>query len=155
MNIIADSVHIDPTSVIGGPAFSFSKGSKRKLQESKFNVIIGEGVYIAEFCNVHRGTFRNTTIGENTIIDSHVHISHDCIIGKNCEIDTGSTILGEVTIGDNTRICSKATVHPKVVIGKNCVVGANSYLRHDLKDGELCYGVPAVVVKNSKYKNRN
>jgi len=153
--ITPTSAYIDPTSVIGGAGFSFSKGSKRKLQESKFDVIIGECVYIAEFCNVHRGTFRNTKIGDNTIVDTHVHISHDCIIGKNCEIDTGSTILGEVIIGDNTRICSKATIHPQVVIGKNCVVGANSYLRHDLKDGELCYGIPAVVVKNSNYKNRN
>jgi len=155
LNIIDDSTYIDPTSVIGGAGFSFSKKHPRKLQDSTYGIIIGVECYIAEFCTVHKGTYRNTTIGENTIIDSHVHISHDCVIGKNCEIDTGSTILGEVTIGDNTRICSKATIHPKVVIGNNCVVGANSYLRHDLKDGELCYGVPAVVVKNSKYKNRN
>ena len=100
-------------------------------------------MYIASFCNVDKGTFRNTIIGHNCIIDSHVHISHDVIIGNDCEIDTGVRILGEVSIGRNTRIACNAIIHPKVKIGENCIIGANSYLRHDVPDNSVYYGSPA------------
>ena len=151
---IHPTANIHKSCVIGTPGFSFSKDKPRKLIKSDYGIVIGSHVYIASFCSIDTGTYRNTIIGHNTIIDSHVHISHDCIIGNNCEIDTGVRILGEVEIGDNSRICTNAIIHPLVKIGNNCVVGANSYLRHDLKDGEIAYGSPATVKKNTNYAKR-
>jgi UDP-3-O-[3-hydroxymyristoyl] glucosamine N-acyltransferase len=147
---ISPSATIEKSCVIGTPGFSFSKGKKRKQLKST-NVIIGDNVYMASFCNVDLGTFRDTIVGDDTIIDSHVHISHDVQIGKNCEIDAGAIILGEVTIGNNSRIATNAVIHPQVTIGNNCVVGANSYLRHDIPDNSIAYGSPAKIISNTRY----
>lgn len=141
---------IHESCVIGTKGFSFTKGKNRTISPSK-GITIGK-IYMASFCNVDLGIIRDTIIGNNTIIDSHVHISHDCIIGNDCEIDTGARILGGVTIGNNSRICTNAVIHPNVIIGDNCVVGANSYLRHNIPDGTLVYGTPANIPLKPHYK---
>lgn len=152
-NIISPSTYIHPSTSIGDNGFSFKRNDAgfRSLIPSEFGVVIGHSSYIASHCNVDAGIKYDTVIGSNVIIDSHVHISHDCIIGHNVEIDVGAIILGECTIGDFTRICAGAIIHQKTTVGRNCVVGAKSYLRHDLSDGKVAYGIPAIVVDGSNY----
>jgi len=150
--IIHPTANIDKSCVLGTPGFSFTKGKNRVQTESTFSIVIGSHVYMASLCNVDKGTYRNTVIGHNTKIDSHVHISHDCIIGNDCEIDTGVRILGEVEIGHGSRICTNAIIHPKAKIGDNCVLGANSYLRHDMPDNTIFYGTPATEKHDTNYK---
>ena len=142
---------IHPSVVIGNSGFSFTKDKFRKPLTSDMGVLIGDGNYIAAFCNIDEGIYETTSIGDNNIIDSRVHISHDVEIGNHCEIDTGSALLGHVKIGNNVRICTGAIVHPFVKIHDGAVLGANSYLRHDLEADKIAYGSPAVVKHNTKY----
>ena len=51
------------------------------------------------------------------------------VIGKNCWLGAGVTVLPGVTIGDNT------------------VVGAGSVVTHDLPSGVVAVGVPAKVLR--------
>ena len=133
---------------IGTYPFSFKNG---ECLEGTFDVIIGDRVFINPFTSIESGVTRNTIIGDDTIIDTHVIIGHDSQIGRGCEIDTHVSILGHVTIGNNTRICAGAIIQPKVIIGDNCVVGANSYLRHDIPDNTICYGNPAIIKTDTNY----
>lgn len=150
--MIGKNVIINQPCAMNTPAFYFDTiKNKRVLKESKYEVEIKDDCYIGPHCNFDRGVFRHTVVGKGTIIDSHVHISHDCIIGEHCEIDVGVILLGAVTIGDYSRICTGAVVHQKVKVGVGCVVGANSYLRHDLEDGHIAYGTPAKIVEKSHY----
>ena len=55
--------------------------------------------------------------------------SNQVIIGDNCYISTGATILAPITIGNNVTIAAGAVVNKDVP--DNCVVG----------------GVPAKVIK--------
>lgn len=145
---------IHESAIIGADAFSYrrlSNGNHIKNNNSDFPTAIHESVDIGPLCVIDRGTYRNTRIGQGTIIDSNVKIAHDVVIGEECEIDTGAIILGEVTIGNNVRICTGAIVHPKVKIGKNCVLGAGSYLRHNMGDNTIFYGSPAEEKKNTNY----
>ena len=135
--------------VIGSYPFSFHNGEHI---QSKYSVIIGDGVFINPFVNVASGIERDTVIGDNTKLDSFVQIAHDVVIGKNCIICPGAQILGHVTIGDNSRINTNAVIHQRVTIGNNCVVGANSYVRHDVPDGMTVYGTPAIPHTNSSNK---
>jgi UDP-3-O-[3-hydroxymyristoyl] glucosamine N-acyltransferase len=134
---------------IGNEPFSSKNG---KMVEAKYSVKIGNNVFINPFTSIALGTVRDTTIGDNTIIDTHVILGHDVQVGINCERDTHVSLLGHVTIGDNSRICTGAVIHPKVTIGNNCVVGANSYLRRDMPDNTICYGNPAIFRDRTNYK---
>lgn len=150
---IGNNVKIGNIVDIGENGFNLKRNSDGTLEDKTcyYGVIIENDVTIDSFTNIDRGMFRDTIIGKGTKMDAHVHISHDCIIGKHCEIDPGVIILGEAEIGDYSRLCSGCIIQPKVKIGKNCVVGAGSYLRRDLKDNEIAYGMPAKPVKNTNY----
>ena len=144
---------IDKTVRIGSPGFVFSheKDGSRILLPSRYEPIIIDDVFIGPFTNVDSGMYRHTTIDKGTIIDSHVHISHDCIIGKYCEIDVGAIILGEAELGDYCRVGAGAIIHPKVKMGIGSVLGANSYLRENTLGGCIYYGTPAKRKFNTNY----
>ena len=55
--------------------------------------------------------------------------SHEIVIGDNCYISTGATILAPVTIGNNVTI------------------GAGAVLIHDVPDNCVVGGVPARIIK--------
>ena len=37
-----------------------------------------------------------------------------------------------------------------VTIGKNCIIGANSYVKHDLPDNVIAVGSPAKIIRENK-----
>ncbi len=149
--MIGNNNNIHPSCVIGSHGFSFTKDTIRLPIPTDKTIIIGDDNFIASCTNIDQGVYENTIIGNRNIIDSHVHISHDVIIGNDCEIDTGAILLGHVILGDNVRICSGAIIHQKVTIGNGSVLGANSYLRHDLPNEVIAYGTPAIIKENTKY----
>lgn len=57
------------------------------------DVKIGNNVEICANTNVARGSLSDTVIGDGTKVDAMVQIAHNVVIGKNCEITTG-TIIG-------------------------------------------------------------
>ena len=114
-------------------------------------VVIGAGTYIGE----------NVSIGEGTIIHPNVSLYHKVIIGKNCIIDSGSTIgadgFGLVTnkgIRHKMPHIGRAIIEDNVFIGANCcvdrgtlsdtVVGAGSkfdnfiQVAHNVQIGKNC-----------------
>ena len=163
------NLHIHPSFVVGqftsigedGFHYTRDELTQKLIEESHhFGVIIEENVRIGSHCSVDRGRWRDTVIGAGTKIDDGVHISHNCIIGKDCLIATGSTILGSVELGDGAEVWSQCVIHQGVKIGKGAVVGANTYVRHDVKDNEAVYGNdPNQVIKKrketKKYMDRN
>jgi acetyltransferase-like isoleucine patch superfamily enzyme len=81
-----------------------------------------------------------TLVAARSIILSHEHIYRDAknsklpfttntIIGKNCFIGIGATILPGVNIGDE------------------CVIGAGSVVTKDVPSNAMAAGVPAKIIK--------
>ena len=95
----------------------------------------------------------NVEIGDNTIIQSHVHISVSAKIGKGNKIYPFVSINdpqdlkynGEHTnlvIGDNNKIREYVTINPgtaggggKTTIGDNCLFMISSHIAHDCQVG--------------------
>ncbi len=71
-------------------------------------------------------------IGEDCVIHINVAIAVGgrCIrtevpiVGNNCIIGVGSTLIGKITIGDNTFIGANSLVNKNFIEG-NCVIGGN------------------------------
>jgi acetyltransferase-like isoleucine patch superfamily enzyme len=94
----------------------------------------------------------NTDIGAFTYINAKhgVRIERGVEIGSHCSIYSWSTIddkKGKVVIEEGAKIGSHSLVMPGVTIGRNSVVGAFSFVTHDIPAGVVAYGVPAKVVK--------
>lgn len=139
--LIAENATIGSHCQIGEDGFHFVKNIQGKFvfTPHEYGVQIEDHVWIGSHCSIDRGRVRDTAVGGGSIIDNHVHISHNVIIGNNCVIGAHVTLLGSVEVGDDAEIWSNAVIHQGVKIGKGAVVGANTYLRHDLADNMCAY----------------
>lgn len=108
---------------------------------SRFAKIATVGTYIGPFTYVQA----NSQIGNNTVLLSHVNISHDTIVG-NCVFVAGGSMIGAYTeIEDYVFIGQHVTsISGKVGrIGCNAFVGAGAVLTCEVKENTIVAGFPA------------
>lgn len=108
---------------------------------SRFADVSDIGTYIGPFTYVQA----NSRIGRNTVLLSHVNISHDTIIG-NCVFVAGGSMIGAYTeVGDFAFIGQHVTsISGKVGrIGHKAFVGAGAVLTSEVKDNTVVAGFPA------------
>jgi UDP-3-O-[3-hydroxymyristoyl] glucosamine N-acyltransferase len=91
------------------------------------DVVIGEGVSIAPFVVVARGT----RIGARTIIASHVSIGADAVIGEDCDIRA------------HVSICARVTLGARVMVYEGVVIGSDGFGYAPTPDGHY-YKIPQV-----------
>lgn len=96
-----------------------------------------------------------TDIGAFSYINARygVTLEDQVQIGSHCSIYSVSTIdgrKGPIVLKKNCRVGSHSTIMPGVTIGENAVVGAHSYVTHDIPANAVAFGVPAKVVKNAR-----
>lgn len=109
----------------------------------EFGNKIGNGVSILS----HATITVDVTIGEGSLINKAVIISHDARIGKYCEISPGAKILGRATVGDYSVIGTNAIILPDVKVGTHCKVGAGSIVTKDVADHSTVAGFLARLTK--------
>lgn len=112
-------------TVIGkdGYGYSFDSDNTPKKVPHYGGVKIGDRVEIGCNCVIDRGTIDDTSIGDDTKIDSLVLIAHNDIIGDGALIVGGTTIGGSCEIGDNTYVAPHATIKNKTTIGNSSFIG--------------------------------
>lgn len=85
------------------------------------NIVVSRYSIIWDNCTI----FHQVTIGVNDIKDSKAAP----VIGNNCYIGAGATIIGNVIIGENSIIGVNATV-PKDIPNNSIVIGNNIIKEH-------------------------
>lgn len=112
---------------------------------SAFASISDVGVYISPFTYVQA----DSSVGCNTVLLSHVNISHTTKIGESCFIAGGSTIGAYTNMEDFVFIGQGAlSVSGKVnTIGHHAYVGARSLLLHDVPCKAVVAGSPAKIIR--------
>ena len=93
---IGNGCIIQPGVTLGADGFAFERFENGELIRFPHigDVKIGNNVEICSNNNVARGSLSDTVIGDGTKVDAMVQIAHNVVIGKNCEITTGTiTIL--------------------------------------------------------------
>lgn len=113
---------------------------------SRFADVSTVGVYISPFVHVQA----DVSIGDNTVLLSHVDVSHTSRIGCNCFIAGGCTVGAYTTIDDNVFMGQGSlTVSGKVRhVGRNSYIGACSLITKDIEENVVVMGMPAKVIRN-------
>lgn len=111
---------------------------------SRFAKISPIGVYISPFTYVQA----DSSIGDNTVLLSHVNISHSTNIGKSCFIAGGATIGAYTTMEDFVFVGQGAlSISAKTkYIGHHSYIGARSLLTKDIPANVVVAGSPARIV---------
>ena len=150
--VIRDNCIIEPGVTIGADGFAYER-EDRTLKLERFphigGVTIGNNVDVCANSSIARGSISNTVIGDGTKFDALVHVAHNVIIGRNCELTAGTIIGGSTTIGDSCWTGLNSTLKNKIHIGNKVIVGAGALVIHDVQDEDIVAGVPA---KSIKYK---
>lgn len=115
---------------------------------SRFANISSIGVYISPFTYVQA----DSSIGDNTVLLSHVNISHTTHIGNSCFIAGGSIIGAYTDVKDFVFVGQGVlTISGKVpTIGEKAYIGARSLITHEVPAHAVMAGSPAKVIRYNK-----
>ena len=103
---------------------------------------IGDGTYIGTFTIVSD----NVKIGRHCVFQCFNDVGHDAVTGNYVSIESYVFLGGGAIVGDMSTMHTKSTVLPHKTIGKDCVVGVNSVVMKNVKDGYHVFGCPAVKI---------
>jgi UDP-3-O-[3-hydroxymyristoyl] glucosamine N-acyltransferase len=149
--IIGNNCLIEPGVTIGADGFAYER-DKETLKLERFphigGVRIGDNVEICANSSIARGSISDTIIGDGTKLDALVHVAHNVIIGRNCELTAGTIIGGSTTVGDTSWMGLNCTLKNKIKIGNKVIVGAGACVIHDVPNEDIVAGVPAKSIKH-------
>jgi len=149
---------IEPHVVIRGPTrigagnhiYQFSSIGEAtpdlKYQNEPTRLVIGDNNVIRENVTVHRGTVQDrseTSIGDNNLIMSYVHIGHDSVIGNHTVLVNNSALAGHVKVGDWAILSGFTLVHQFCQIGAHSFTGMGSAIGKDVPAYVTVSGAPA------------
>ena len=153
--IFGENIYIGSNSAIGQRGFGFylNKDKNANIFHSG-RVIIKSNASIGSGCTIDRGSFSDTTIGQNTYIDNLCHIAHNVEIGNNCAFAAMTGIAGSAKIGNNVLTGGQVGIAGHISIGNNVQIAAKSGVFNSLNDGESVMGNPAINMYSfiKKYK---
>lgn len=101
---------------------------------------------------------KNTDIGAFTYINAKygVEIQEGVQIGSHCSIYSFSTIdnkQGKVIIKKNAKIGTHSVIMPGVIIGENAIIGAFSFVKKDVGNNMLVFGIPSTIKGTTRIIN--
>ena len=124
---------IECTGVLSAPGQGLTIGNNVGISQNSFigaraKIIIGDNVIFGPFVTVYAG---NHNYGlPNKFIREQGETRQGIVIGNDCWIGSGSTILDGVTIGDG------------------CIIAAGSVVTKNIEAFSLAGGIPAKKIKN-------
>lgn len=139
-------------SVIGQEGFGIYEpdGGKPTLIPHLGGVHIGDRVLIGALNTICSGTLDPSSIGNDTKLDDHVHIAHNCIIGKNVIITACAEVSGSVRIEDGVWVGPSAAIINKITIGEGSLIGLGSVVIKDVAPNKVVAGNPARVIRDRR-----
>ncbi len=138
-------VVIHSGTVIGADGFGYVFDGQQQVKiEQTGTVELGADVEIGANSCVDRATFGSTIIEPNVKLDNHVHIGHNCRIGKNTVIVAQVGISGSVDIGENCVLAGQAGVIDHIHIGDNVTVMVKTAVTKDIPSDSTISGQPAM-----------
>lgn len=148
--IIGDNVIIHANTVIGKDAFYVNRqGDHYEKMHSIGKAIIEDDVEIGSLCTIDSGVSGDTIIGKGSKLDSHIHIGHGTVIGKNCLFCAQVAIAGKTHIQDDVTLYGKVGVSKDLTIGKGAKVLASSNVDKSLEGGQTYFGSPCIEAKQA------
>ncbi|MFZ0686303.1 MAG: UDP-3-O-(3-hydroxymyristoyl)glucosamine N-acyltransferase [Terriglobales bacterium] len=143
---LGDNVLLQNGVVVGSDGFGFAKDDQshwHKIVQSG-NVVIGNDAELQANTCIDRASIGETRIGRGAKIDNLVHIGHSCNIGHDTLLCAQVGLAGTTDVGNNAILAGQVGVSGHVRIGDGAIAIAQSGIPHDVPDGAMVSGAPAI-----------
>jgi UDP-3-O-[3-hydroxymyristoyl] glucosamine N-acyltransferase len=132
--------------VIGADGFGFAPQADNQYKKviQAGNVVIQDNVEIGANTTIDRATLGSTVIHRGVKIDNLVQLAHNVEVGENTVIAAQTGVSGSTKIGKNCMIAGQVGIVGHLTIGDNVKIGAQSGIEHDIKEGDVFLGTPAL-----------
>jgi UDP-3-O-[3-hydroxymyristoyl] glucosamine N-acyltransferase len=148
--VLGQGVTVHSGSVIGADGFGFAPdgtGNWLKIYQIG-GVQIGDNVEVGACTTIDRGALGDTRIGNGVIIDNHVQIAHNVVIGDNCALAAYSGLAGSATMGNNCILAGDACVVGHVTICDNVQITARGLVTKSITEpGSYSSGMPLMKTR--------
>ncbi|MBI1222773.1 MAG: acetyltransferase [Bacteroidetes bacterium] len=93
-----------------------------------------ENIFLGQGNIIQQGVILTTNIqiGSFNLLNLHVGINHDAIIGNRCTIMSGVLISGGAQIGDDVYIGTGAQIIKATLVGNKAFIGAGELVESDI-----------------------
>lgn len=145
-SLIGPDVYLGPTTIVGAEALDVRQSmSPMRILRQAGGVRLGAHVQVLGHTTLVRATFGGfTEIGDESIIDVHIYIAHDCKIGRRVTMVSGTTVSGRCEIGDETYIGPNATLRNGIQVGPSARISMGSVVTQNVEPGQTVSGNFAV-----------
>ncbi len=136
-------------AVVGEEGFGVARDDDEALVKMHHSgtVIIGDNVELGSNSTTCRGTINNTIIEDGVKSDDHVHLAHNCHIGRNVAITAGVVVCGSVKIQENCWLGVNSSILEGVNLAKNTTVGIGCVVLRDTEPDSVYVGNPGKRIK--------
>lgn len=135
-------------AIIGGCGFGVAAGANGGVDIPHVGgVALGDNVSVGCQSTIDRSLFGNTVIGDGCKFDNFVHIAHNTIIGAHCMFAAQVGIAGSCNIGSGVIMGGKAGTSDHITVGDGVTLAGGALTMHDIPDGEMWSGIPAVPIR--------
>jgi UDP-3-O-[3-hydroxymyristoyl] glucosamine N-acyltransferase len=142
---LGDRVIIHSGTVIGADGFGYVWDGGRHVKVPQTGtVVIEDDVEIGANSCVDRATFGATVIERGVKLDNHVHIGHNCRVGRDTIMVAQVGVSGSVNIGRSCIFAGHSGVVDHVTIGDHVKVMMKSGVSKDVPSGGRVSGSPAM-----------
>lgn len=136
---VGSDCRIGPYAVVGGtPMDSAFRGEPS-------STVLGNRVVLREFVTVHRATGEGeaTRVGDDTLVMSYAHVSHNVQVGAGCTLTTSVQLGGHCRVEDRAVLGANAILHQYCRVGRLAMFGAGSGSNRDVLPFLMARGNPA------------
>jgi sugar O-acyltransferase (sialic acid O-acetyltransferase NeuD family) len=105
--------------------------------------ILGDGCQVLAMASISS----ESSIGNQTIINNHVNVDHECSIRNGVHLSPGATLGGNIIIEDLVWVGINATIFPNITIGSGAIIGAGAVVRHNVAPNTIVAGNPARIIR--------
>jgi len=125
---IGHSARVHSGVVIGADGFGFAPreaGGWQKIHQLG-GVTIGDNVEVGACTTIDRGALDDTLIGNGVILDNHVQIAHNAVVGDNTAMAAYSGLAGSAIVGRNCILAGDVAIVGHVSVCDNVMFTART-----------------------------
>jgi UDP-3-O-[3-hydroxymyristoyl] glucosamine N-acyltransferase len=147
---VGSRVVLHASCVVGADGFGFAfdaegEGGPEHFKIPQTGIVrIEDDVEVGACTCIDRATIGETVIGRGTKIDNLVQIAHNVKVGPLTLICAQAGVSGSAELGTGVVLAGQVGVVGHIRVGDLAKVGAQSGVAHDVPDGQVVSGSPAI-----------